>query len=209
MKCALIAAATIAAVSTSAIAGGPTVVAEDPSPAAMPAPAPVTDWAGAYAGLQYGRTGANYADDSTAQYFDFSDGTAAGGLLGYNMQRGAIVYGAEIGYSSVSGSSLILGGGDDTLDSLMDLRVRLGYATGRTLIYGALGYSKAETVINGTSSVTLTGASFGVGLDALVTERVFLGLDYSRRELSGSDDLSIYNFDSTIDTVGLRLGLKF
>lgn len=209
MKCALLAAATIAALSAPAIAGGPTVVAEDQAPAAMPAPAPVTDWTGAYAGLQYGRNGANYADESTFQFFDFSDGTAAGGYVGYNLQRGAIVYGAELGYASVSGSEITVGGGDDTVDSLLDLRVRLGYATGRTLIYGALGYSQADTTINATSSVTLSGASFGVGLDALVTERLFVGLDYSRRDLSGSDDLSVYNFDSTIDTVGLRLGLSF
>ena len=196
------------------LAGGPVAVAPDPVPAAA-APSPAApDWAGVYGGLSYGRTSADFQTLVPSPFtFDYDRGTAVGGFLGYNLQRGNIVYGAELGYSSVS-DSVLLGdrlGADDTIDSLLDLRARLGYATGRALIYGAIGVSRAETTVNAVDSVSLSGVSFGLGVDMYLSQRMFVGLDYTRRNLSGTDEnpLNTFDIDSTVDTVGLRLGLTF
>ena len=197
-------------------AGGPTAVAPEPLPAAEAAPVAVLDWSGAYGGLSYGRTDADLLAILSAPptyLFQYEDGNAVGGFLGYNIQRGTVVYGAELGYSDVSGA-VLLGdglGGDDTIDSLIDLRARVGYATGRALFYGAFGYSRAETTVNGTDSVSLSGASFGVGIDYMVSQRMFVGLDYTRRNLSGTDDnpLNTFDIETDLNTLGLRVGLSF
>ncbi len=107
--------------------------------------------------------------------------------------------------------TILDGTGDDTLDSLLDLRARVGFSAGNALIYGAVGYSRGELIVDGGDSTTLSGMSFGVGVDYLVTSAVFVGLDYTSRKLDGTVDAGIGSFDTDgkVNTVGLRLGIKF
>lgn len=211
---ALSAVAAVIALTGSVQAGGPIVVPADPVPAAATAPAAALDWSGAYGGLTYGRTSGDFFSIVPTPFtYDYDNGRALGGFLGYNFQRGNLVYGAELAYASVS--DMVLGapglGGDDTVDNLLDLRARLGVAAGRALIYGAVGYSRAGTTVNGVDSVDLSGPSLGLGVDYMVSQRMFVGLDYTRRDLSGTDDnpLNTFDIDSKISTVTLRLGLTF
>jgi outer membrane immunogenic protein len=204
---ALTLATALVTLATPVLAGGPTVIADDPIAEAMPAPAAVHDWSGPYVGLSYGRASGDISDPFFT--YDYDDGSAKGGFVGFNLQRGNLVYGGELGYSSVSGSTILLGGGDDSLDSLLDLRGRVGFAVGKALIYGSLGYSRANLTINTTDGAKLTGTSAGLGVDFKVTERLLVGADYISRDLDGRNDFNTFDLESTVNTVGLRVGLSF
>jgi outer membrane immunogenic protein len=206
MKTLAITAATLATLALPAFAGGPTVVTDDPMPAAAPAPAEAHDWSGAYVGLSYGKTGGDL-NDSFAD-FELDSDKATGAFVGYNIQRGQMVYGGELAFASTD-TVVVGGGGDDTFDSMLDLRGRVGLSAGKALIYGALGYSRAEMTINGTDGATLSGISYGVGVDVAVSSRIFVGIDYTRRNLDGRNDADTFDLDSTLNTVGLRVGLSF
>ncbi len=212
MKTTMFAAAALAVLAAPTFAGGPIAVAEEPAPVAPVAPvAQLADWTGPYIGVAFGGTSGDAETGGLS--FDYDNGTAASILAGYNFQNGNFVYGGELAYSSVSDMVLapVVNGGDDTLDSMVDLRGRLGYATGNALFYGALGYAWADTTINGTDSASADGMSLGVGVDYLVNDQFFLGLDYTSRDLSGTNEnpANTFDFDTTVNTVSLRLGLSF
>ncbi|MFN4201836.1 MAG: outer membrane protein [Tabrizicola sp.] len=199
-------AATLATLGTPIFAGGPTVVAADPMPAAAPAPAAVYDWSGPYVGLSFGKTSGDVTDTFTT--YDLDSDRATGAFVGYNVQRGRMVYGGELAFTSTD--TVVIGaGGDDTFDSMLDLRGRVGISAGKALIYGALGYSKAEMTINGTDGASLSGLSYGLGVDVAVSSRIFVGIDYTRRDVDGRNDADTFDLDATVNTVGLRVGLSF
>jgi outer membrane immunogenic protein len=200
----IFAAASVVAFAGTAQAGGPIAVDAEPMPAAAPAPVAAHDWSGPYIALTYGRVGGEISDSLTT--YDYEDGKQAGIVLGYNFQRGNLVYGGELGYSSVSDAVVIGGGGDDELESFLDLRGRVGFSVGKALVYGALGYSTAKVTINGITGNSMSGTSYGLGVDYQMTERLFVGLDYTARELDGDEPFAI---DTSTDTVSLRLGLSF
>lgn len=211
MKIKTLAVALTLASMTPALAGGPVAVASDPVPGVMANPTPVTDWSGPYVGLSYGRFSGDFSTPTGlgTALFDYESSTAVGAFVGYNFQRGQMVYGAELGYSKPS--MLILADGDDVLDSLIDLRGRVGYSVGKALIYGALGYSRADLTINGTDNPTVSGTSLGVGVDLKVSQKLFVGLDYTSRNLSGTNENpgNTFDMDTTVKSVGLRVGLSF
>ncbi len=213
MKTLTLAAATVAAMSTPLLAGGPTVIANDPMPAAAAAPADATNWSGAYAGLSFGRSSGDLEDLTNGGAFEYDDGRVLGAFVGYNLQRGSLVYGGELGFGRVSDMTLVgaILGGDDTLDSLLDLRGRVGFAFGNALVFGSVGYAKANTTINGTDSASLSGTSYGLGLDYKLGSRAFVGVDYVRRNVDGTNTNpgNTFDIESDIDTVNLRVGLSF
>lgn len=209
MKCALIAAATIAALSTPAIAGGPTVVAEDPSPAAMPAPAPVTDWSGAYAGVSYGRTSGEEGLTGTTAVA-LNDGTATGLHAGYLWQNNSFVYGGEVAFSDLLDVVPSTAPSCCELTQNIDLKGRFGFAANRTLVYGVLGYSLGSyTDTVGDSD--LKGPAYGLGVDVMATERLTVGLEYLVRDISGPvpGPLPLQDVLIDLETVSLRVGFKF
>lgn len=193
-------------------AGGPTVVAADPVPEPLPAPAVGADWSGPYAGLSFGRSSGDM-DMAPFGLFDYEDGRATGAFLGYNLQRGNLVYGGELSYASVTGmvfSDATLGD-DDTVDSLLELRGRVGYSLGNALLYGAAGLARGTYTLNTIDSPTASGTSLGLGLDYRMTDQVFLGLDYTRRTMSGTNENpgNTFDFDSAINSLSLRVGMSF
>lgn len=193
-------------------AGGPIDVAPDPVPEAMPAPTQGVNWSGPYAGLSSGRASSTL-DLPAFGEFEYDDGRVTGVFLGYNLQRGNLVYGGELSYGTVSGmvlSDLTLGS-DDTVDTLMSLRGRIGYTLGNALIYGAVGVSKGSLTFNGVDTPTVSGTSLALGMDYKFTDSVFVGLDYTRMSLDGTNDNpgNTFEINAPIDTVSLRVGLSF
>lgn len=184
---------------TPALAGGPGPVIVEPAPVVPVVVAPqVADWSGFYAGLGYGKA-IGSLDDGTST--DFEDGTGVSGFVGYNWQSGNVVYGGELAYTGLNDMTLT-GAPDTKLNNAVDLKARVGYAAGRVMPYLSLGYSMAKLDVGGTSS-DLTGVSYGLGVDYLVTDNVFIGADYTKRELSGD------GYDADPSTFGLRIGYKF
>lgn len=207
------AALAVLAVAGSVQAGGPTLVGPDPVPAVSP-PAPATgvDWSGPYAGLSYGRTSGSF-EIASGTVLNYLDGHATGVFLGYNLQRGQLVFGGELSYATVSGMVADDAGfgNDDTLDSLLELRGRLGVSLGNALVYGAVGLSKGNYTINTVDKPTASGTSVGLGMDYLLTDQIFVGIDYTRRKMDGSNDNpgNTFDFDGPTESMSLRLGMSF
>jgi outer membrane immunogenic protein len=137
---------TVAFVASAGIAaaGG---VAETAAPAVVTPAAPMVSGAfdGFYAGLSYGTVSGQAINRPPAagQLTLLDDGTAFGGVAGYNVQNGAFVLGGELRYLHVNGFENILAGFGVVAfaSDVTDLRGRVGYAMGNFMVYGALGYS--------------------------------------------------------------------
>ena len=75
---------------------------------------------------------------------------------------------------------------------MIDLKARVGVASGRALFYGVVGMSRA-TYVNGAFKDNLDGMAYGIGAEFLRRD-----LDHSTRGVTPS-----------IDTFTLRVGMKF
>ena len=138
-----------------------------------------------------------------------AEGESAGLFVGYNVQRDALVYGAElsahstdIGAYGVSASS--------TFSSIIDLKLRGGMAMGKALPYAFLGYSSG--VWDNAGPVTnprADGMSFGAGLDYQFSARMFGGLEYIYRKTETAFDQNDNSVKPEFGTLQMRVGLRF
>ena len=212
--------------------------------------APAGDFSGAYVGgsLGYGdleSDGASEAifgaaeglldldtDDDGDDDFVFDDeGLHYGAHVGYNVQRGNIVFGPEL---AVFGSKVEIGGesnfgdgfGEDAVSAEIDRGARLalrgGFAAGRTLVYGTLGAAYAD--ISASSSGPFFGDGVngdfsdwgyaaGVGVETLVTDNLSVGVQYTLHKFDDFDFDDVLIDGTEIDfeyrTLELRLSLGF
>jgi len=175
--------------------------------------AQAADWNGAYAGL----AGASATADADFFYLDVqnngpweSEGTIFGGFAGYNVQNGNFVFGGEISYMVGE----LLAPDDSFYDNLLDVKARAGYAAGSALIYGTAGYSTYDIseLYAAPDSDPLTGFGYGVGFDMMVTEKIFVGLEYFTRAIEG--DLTYptdpnWSIEGNATTITARVGMNF
>lgn len=181
-------------------------------------PSQAQDWSGAYGAIGVSDASGTYQSQiggvPLGGTLDW-DGTQRHVMLGYNLQRGKLVYGAEVSYGSGS-VPLQLVPDRNYLDGMLDVKGRVGLSAGKFLVYGALGWSQTEQFAGGLppdQSVTASGRYFGVGADMLVNDRVFVGVEYQKRSLD-LDQGDIPGFASTsvqndLQSITLRLGVKF
>lgn len=205
MKNALVMAA-LALMAAPALAGGPTVVADDPMPAAA-AMAPAVDWSGFYAGLGYGRSSGDLDfDPAPPQALDSGNATSL--FVGYLMQRNNFVYGGELAFTSLK-DNFVTGFTCCEVDRSIDIKGRVGFAANRVLISGLLGYSMGS-YDEGDGNWDPSGFSYGLGVDYMATQRLVVGLEYLARDLNGDNpDGSAQEVNVDLDTVSLRVGFKF
>lgn len=201
------------ALASPALAGGPAILPPEPAPAPPPARA-AFDWSGPYVGLGYGRSSGDFDlgplafPSLPATPRSLTDGTALSLHAGYLFQRGALVYGAELALSQLSGTTLP-GGVDEEVDQIIDLKARAGYAADRILVYGVLGYAQVDWAAPGSDAFSESGPVFGLGLDYAASDRLTIGLEYLARRSSGTFDPPGRDFDLNVDTLSLRVGLRF
>lgn len=203
-KLVLAATASMAALTASAaLASGPVTVAP-PEVVYTPA-APVRDWSGAYGGLSYSTISGAITENvfSPLTTPDFDNTTGAGVFAGYNWQRGNFVFGGEVSF--INFDSQYIGFVNHQQDAL-ELRGRAGYAFDSVLVYGFLGAARS-TITSGLTDFTMDGYSFGVGLQALVTDHVFVGAEIARRTVNFTNAFNDITTD--IDTISLRVGYQF
>jgi outer membrane immunogenic protein len=177
-----------------------------PSPAVVAAPA-AANWSGFYGGLSYANTsGALNQNDFSGFLFDLETSSAGGLFIGYNMQRGKFVYGGELNYTAFDNGVDVIP--TSVLEDIMELRVRGGYAVSDALlVYGFLGHASGSFDDSGVAFFDLSGVSYGMGADYLLTDNIFAGFEVSRRDVSGSSAGGTLGFD--VDAVSLRLGYKY
>ncbi len=208
------------AVATAALVISPAVwaadvVGEEPPAPSVPYEEPVASggWAGPYAGVTagygFGRATSDVNGSGTLRGFD---GTLFGGVQG---QSGKFVYGVEgdAGYDASKatlGATTVKGGADGSL------RGRLGYAvTDQLLLYGTAGGAAKHVRINdgvGSDSGMALGWTAGAGIDAKMTDQVFVRgeyryTDYGAKTLNGG--AGAQSIDTGGSKVSLGLGVKF
>lgn len=209
---------TVAGLGFAAFAAMPAFAAdvvyeEPPAPAAPMVTAPVSSWAGPYAGIQagYGFSG----DVSTPGADVETDGFMGGVFGGFNWQNGSFVYGveADANYSAMDGEEA----GIDTRTKFDgSVRARAGVAvTDNLLVYGTAGGAaeRQEIEVGGVEDTqSMLGYTVGAGVDAKLTEQVFARAEYRYTDYGeetfnfGGGDVE---FDSSNHRVTVGLGIKF
>ncbi|MBW6505643.1 MAG: outer membrane beta-barrel protein [Rhodobacteraceae bacterium] len=191
---------------STALAGG-YVAPVTEAPVFAPVAPRVHDWSGAYAGLKAGQTSGDWEYDGGTYFGTLDAGTTIGGFAGYNLQRGNLVFGGEIGLTH-------LGVSEPTytfleFSNFLEVKGRLGYAMDRVMVFGTLGYM-AGTITDtwGPTDYDVRGMTYGLGVEFMVTNNIFAGLEYQRAALKGEylvpDDVAV-----DLDTVALRVGFQF
>jgi opacity protein-like surface antigen len=194
----LIPALVLALLSTPALATG--YVSPAPAPAVVPvAPAPGTDWTGAYGGLQY-----EFLDGVTGAGTDF-EGDLYGLFGGYRYDFGDYVLGGEIDY--MTGEFRPATGGPALdIDSLLRVGVEAGFDAGRALIYGTAGYASMEASL-GPITGDGDGVFYGLGIDYLVTDNITLGAELLRHEFRDFNSTPGNDFEFT--SFGINVAYRF
>ena len=164
------------------------------------------------------------------------NGMSWGAALGHNFQFGNYVLGFEGKWSgtSVSDTENISFGNfrqEREFQDTIQFGPRFGYAWNRLHAYGTVGlassgYRVATIEVGGGGAVTqlndqedrLYGYYAGVGAEYLLTESLFLGLEYNRTVMVGTDSrwfdtgglLNVLEADNpVVDKVVFRAGVKF
>ena len=132
------------------------------------------NWSGLYAGVNGGyATDASNIGSKIGAPFDISPaGAFGGGQVGYNFQRGNIVFGveADIQGGSITDSKTATGTifnlpASLTVKSSLDwfgtVRGRLGYTFDRTLVYGTAGLAYGQITDEATLAVARLGSATG------------------------------------------------
>lgn len=168
------------------------------------------DWSGFYVGglASFDQGEFNYFFPQSNPSFDL-EGALYGGFAGYNHQRGNFVYGGEIAYSA--GSVEVVTVPDYEFISILDVKARAGFATGRALIFLTAGGSFGPWTNRNEGDFGASGFAYGAGIDYQVTDRVFVGAEFLIRNLSG--DFVPVNpnatFESSIQSIMVRAGIRF
>lgn len=127
------------------------------------------------------------------------DGVIYGLGLGYDIQKGSAVFGVE---GEIADSTAKLKAGAVTLaETGRDLYIggRVGFVTGKTLIYGKVGYTNARiTSIAGNSNAD--GIRIGAGVEQKLTDTVFAKVEYR---------YSNYEADVERQQIVAGIGLRF
>jgi outer membrane immunogenic protein len=134
---------------------------------------------------------------------DFEGGFSGGVNVGYDHQFGAFVLGAVLDINYVDASDNVTGFSvtpafysfDRDVDFLATARLRAGYAYDRFMIYatGGLAYAKLDYGFSTNSPAAFGGVSggdedawgytVGAGVEAMVTEKISVGLEYLYTDL--------------------------
>ena len=197
------------------------------APAAYDAPAAI--WAGLYVG---GSAGFGVGDTSGKLMFDRYDtpvlskatsrmdgeeidildflssdydvnGAIYGVHVGYNFQRGNLVYGVELGLNGTdidgSDSCVVIFKCERALDWYATAVARLGYASGKTLFYGfgGVAWGEVQTDISllgvlpiASGEETHLGWVAGLGIEHALSDRFSVRVEYSHVDL-GEEDHSL------------------
>jgi outer membrane immunogenic protein len=155
------------------------------------------------------------------------NGAIYGVHVGYNWQRGPIVFGVEAAYNgtNIDGNDSAVFGlveSERELDWYATLVGRLGYASGNVLFYGFGGL--AWGTVDTTLSVPLFGASVsgdtdhlgwtaGVGIEYALNERFSVRVEYSHVDL-GEESFSLGHgiedeVDMSFDAIKIGASYRF
>jgi outer membrane immunogenic protein len=215
----LAAAASVAAIpvaSAADLGGGPPRRSIKDAPYIPPS---VFSWTGFYVGAHLGFGWSDLDWEAVSNSLDGS-GALAGGQIGYNWQRGAIVFGVEADASAswVDGNTAGFG---HSVDWATSARGRLGVAfnDNRTLLYGTGGVAwanvdYADPVFTGYSK-THFGWVVGGGLEHMLSQNLSARVEYLFYDFNdsiapaGTLGAGPTKVDPSMQTVRFGLNFKF
>ena len=196
------------------------VYQEPPAPAPIIESAPVSSWAGPYAGVHLGYGFSGSAETSVGGVTnDIGTSGWLGGVFGgFNMQNGQFVYGgeADVNYSGIDGSNV----GEHARARLDgSLRARAGVAVNDdVLVYGTAGVAAerlrvTDTLAAQSDTNMMLGYTVGAGTDVKLTDDVFARAEYRYSDY-GSETFDLPgvgnpSIDSSNHRVTLGIGIKF
>jgi outer membrane immunogenic protein len=172
------------ALSVAALSAGGARAADLPSqsapPVSAPAPAPVSNWGGLYAGSFVGGALGSFSTRQSASASGAAWGATIGALAGYDWQNGVLVYGLEGDIGSNYLTRKFAGAPGlvaDEVESVYAIhaRVRLGYDAGEFMPFVAGGaaydrsaqFQQAPLDFDGQTALR-AGWTLGAGVDAKV-----------------------------------------
>ncbi|WP_181318311.1 outer membrane protein [Pseudogemmobacter blasticus] len=176
--------------------------------AAMALPAASQDWAGFYAGIQVSSETGSITPSGAPFSYD-ADNISPALVLGYNWQMANnLVLGGEaiIASGTVSNMPIL----PYEADAVSQVRVRLGYALYRAMPYVALGVGMTDFGVFGGPSSSERGATVGIGLEFLVSDKVSARMEYSRSDFGGVwDDYAPDAFEYEAEALSLGVMYHF
>lgn len=174
-------------------------------------PAAAQDWTGFYGGVAASSASGDWqhvdgVSGTVSNSGDYSSAAILSLFAGYNMQRGNLVYGAELSAGRANDLCFADYPGECS-DKFLDVKGRVGFATGKALVYGVLGLSSVEYDY-APPAYTLTGYNYGLGLDYRISDRYFAGGEILRRSTE-NDEFQGDATEHDFTTVTLRFGMSF
>lgn len=179
---------------------------------AMAGAAQAQDLQGLYAGLSYSK-GSGEAVDSSGTYS--FDGNAGGAFVGYNHVFGDWLVGGELAFSNGDHESFYPNNAPYMdAENVRDIKLRAGRVFGKTLVYGVVGRSSMDIDMFGPgitgSDGEASATAIGLGFEAAIGAKAFVGGEYLRRDLDLSSGPAFYaDQGARLNTLSLRLGLRF
>ncbi|UZD92190.1 outer membrane protein [Cognatishimia activa] len=165
-------------------------------------------WQGVRLGLTYNTEIASNTYE-TSEDVPFINGSNVGsddlgGFLGYDFQRGNIVFGVEL--QTLPRQNPVQGNPTRVHGNMNSVRGRIGYATDTTLFYGSLGAARSD-FDDGGNMMKLNGYVAGIGIERKLGKNSFVGFAVDHFELSGTRSANAVDASHTI--AQLRIGFRF
>lgn len=137
-------------------------------------------WQGFYGGLQFSAV----SPELNGAPVNLDSGQGAEIFAGYDFAVGGNwVVGGELSYGTsvdVQATPAITVG----LEDRIAVRGRAGVAVGNALFYGSVGYMTTDLSVNGMSTgLTGEGATFGLGIEAMLSENISGRIEFNRADL--------------------------
>lgn len=175
---------------------------------------PVYDWSGTYLGGHVGYTHLRGQDrfDSSSGY----DGAVGGIFSGYNFVYDNFFVGPELeasywGYSGHSSSGL-----DLDSDYMLAAKLRAGITYDFLLGYANIGVATSRITAenrrfgSNSDSAQMTGWMIGAGVEAFITERLAVRLDYQHIDFgSKTFQIGSTSFSEDVTNDMVRLGVSY
>ena len=141
----------------------------------------------------------------TTSHYNLVTSITPGAFAGFNVQSGNIVWGAEADFQGIAMANADSTARPYSLNSTLDAKVRLGYATDQFLFYVAGGASTQD--VNGhndKATYSTYGVNLGIGVDFKATDRVIIGAEFTDRLMTGWDAYNSVAFHSSNQEIALR-----
>jgi len=233
------------------------IYAPGPAPAPFPVAAPVALWSGFYGGAHVGGAWTDFNTHDLDSYWYFNQnnpflsppisgvfhtdqslsGVFGGGTIGYNAQRGGVVFGieADFGAMGLNGNKLLSNPYSTSFIETArahlstgfygDVTGRIGWAWGPWLIYGKGGLAVLEATTNvtdlptfafpATMDTTHVGWTAGGGFEYLWNPAWSVKVEYQFFDF-GTTSSSIYNrdfgpseFNHNLDINTVKFGINY